>query len=87
MKGSKADVYQKYYAEGGVIIKVEAPPHYEPAVVRQLRGPGIMTLVPRLDVKKFVAALVNEGIPQEDAQTIAKSMETIEDEAYFVPKE
>jgi hypothetical protein len=87
MNNSPHNVFQRYFAKGSVIMKVEAPSQHEPAVARQLRSPGMMTLVPRLNIKKFVAALVNEGIKREDAQTVAKSIVIIEDAAYFVPKE
>ena len=84
---SPGNVCQKYYAEGKVLIGAEASPKYESAVVRQLGSPGMMTLVPKFNLKKFVEALMNEGIPQEDARVIARSIEIIEDGAYFVPKE
>jgi hypothetical protein len=87
VKESLGNVCQKYYAEGRVLICAEASPKYESAVVRQLSSPGMMTLVPNLDLEKFVAALANEGIPPEDAEAIAQSVKIIEDGAYFVPKE
>lgn len=87
MNKSPHDVYQKYYPEGRILIKAEALPKFEPAVIRQLRAPGMMTLESKFDFRRFVKALVDEGIPQEDAQIIARSIMLIEDEAYCRPKE
>jgi hypothetical protein len=87
MKNSKTDIYQKYYAEGRVIIQGNAPSKHETAVIKQLRAPGIVTLVPNFDFTRFFEALRDDGIPQEDAKAITLSIKVLEDGAYCRPKE
>jgi hypothetical protein len=79
-------LFQKYYAQGHILISADAMPLYEPAASRQLRAPGMMTLIPKFDTRRFVSGLVCENIPLKDAQIIAQSIEFIEKEAYCVPK-
>jgi hypothetical protein len=86
VKKSLSDVYEKYYAEGRVLIGATIPRKYKSIVGRLLQCGGMMKLVPKFDFEMFYTGLLNEGVPPEDAQTITKSMSLIEDEAYFVPQ-
>lgn len=80
-------ISQKYYADGRVLMKTEVPRQYEGGIIISFRTPGTMRLEPRFDYVKFVENLIANGIPPEDAATIAKNTILIEDEAYFYPKE
>ena len=87
MKKSLSDAYEKYYAEGKVVIGAKTPPKYTSIVEGVLRGKTIITLVPKCDLEWFYTCLLDEGIPPEDAKAIARSTYVLEDGAYLVPKE
>jgi len=85
MDNALRNCYQRFNAEGKIILKAEAPPEFEILVAETFQLPGIVTIKPIIDFKKFNQELLAKHVPREIAQTITASLGLLEDEAYFGP--
>jgi hypothetical protein len=86
LKKTSERCYQKYYAEGRVVVEAETLPIFKMAVAEILQLPGILTIEPKLNYEKIINSLIAKGVPIEGARLITQSLQLIEHEAYFVPK-
>jgi hypothetical protein len=85
MKIEREAYFQRFHAEGRVVLKVDAPPEYGQIVMEALVYPGVVTATPKLDFVRFTEELIAKGLSPDTAGKIATGLRIFEDEAYFVP--
>lgn len=85
MASSLERCYQRFHAQGGVIIMADAPSELGTSVAEALRYPGVLTVEPKLNLGRFKEGLIANGMPLGSADKITRSLGLLEHEAYFVP--
>jgi hypothetical protein len=87
MKVSIDRCFMKFHAAGRVTIMAKTFRKYAKAVRDAMRIPGVLTVELALNSERFANGLFKNDIPENAVQSIKRSLQIFEREAYFIPTE